>query len=227
MSVCSLADLKIKLGPRLLRSEQVAAAPGIPTGWLALDNYLLWSGFPKGAVSLMVSEAGGATTLWQQSAARITQRKQWVAWINGPLSQLTPWSLRQRQVELSKLICVSQPTDVKQMLWVLQELMSLCLFELIGCDLGDARLREHQVLKLKKLAMRYQTGLVLFTSSPQALRSSFYSLVLHFSKNQVIVHRALHRSTPHFLERTDLHADTLPLLTTGRLALGGRKLSHL
>ena len=222
---CTLEDLKYELRAQLVSPEQTTPPPGIPTGWSELDRFLLWHGFPKGEVSLMVSEAGGATTLWERSAAKITQQGQWVAWMNGPLSQLTPWSLRRRNVDLAKLLCVSQPgkgeTDVKQTLWALQELMSLCLFELIGCDLGHTWLKEHQVLKLKKLAMRYQTGLVLFTASASVLKSSFYSLVLHFQKENVIVHRALHRPTPYPLERRALYADTLPQLAAGRRALCG------
>jgi hypothetical protein len=116
------------------------------------------------------------------------------------------------------LLSVSSPRDDKQLLWALQELMSLCLFEMVGCDLGPLRLREHQVLKLKKLAMRYQTALVLFSST--LTLSPFYSLVLHFHGRDVVVRRALHRLTPHTLERRDLYADTLPQLATGRRALG-------
>jgi len=137
--------------------------------------------------------------------------------MNGPESDLSPWALRTKGVDLSRVLCVSAPTDTKQTLWALQELMSLCLFEMIGCDLGEHSFREHQILKLKKLAMRYQTAVVLITRSKQISRSSFYSLVLHFQKKQVIVNRALHRQTPHALERRDLYADTLPQLAAGRL----------
>jgi hypothetical protein len=217
----SLAQLKYDLGDKLVTPDRVLPPAGLSTGWPKLDRYLLWHGFPKGALSLMVSDAGGATTLWERSAALITQQQQWVAWVNGPKSNLTPWSLRHRGVDLSKLLAVSAPADTKQTLWALQELMSLCLFEMIGCDLGDAWLHEHQVLKLKKMAMRYQTGIVMFTSSPHVLKSSFYSLVLHFQKDQVIVNRALQRQTPYTLERRDLYADTLPQLAAGRTALCG------
>ena len=218
-----MAELKLKLGDNLVRPEHLTPPAGLSTGWPKLDQYLLWNGFPKGEVSLLVSEAGGATTLWEKSAALVTQQKQWVAWIDGPSSRLTPWSLRHRRVDLSRLLCVSQPRDTPQILWALQELMSLCLFELVGCDLGHTWLREHQILKLKKMAARYQTGLVLLTSSPEAyvLKSSFYALILQFHKNQVIVNRAQHRPTPYILTRSDLYADTLPQLAAGRRALCG------
>lgn len=213
--------LIVELGNKLVTSERVAPSPGLSTGWNSLDRFLLWHGFPKGALSLMLAEAGGSTTLWMRSAAQITKRGQWVAWINDEQTSLTPWALKHRGVDLSKLLCVSQPTDAKQTLWALQELMSLCMFEMIGCDLGKIDLREHQILKLKKLAMRYQTALVFISRSPRAVRSSSYSLILHFGRDHVLVDRALHRPTPHLIDRKDLYADTLPQLAAGRRALCG------
>lgn len=210
-----------ELGPKLKSCDQVSPPAGLSTGWIGLDRFLLWHGFPKGALTLMVSEAGGATTLWMQSAARVTAAGQWVAWINDRESILTPWSLRFRGVDLSKMLWISQPTDARQILWALQELMSLGLFEMIGCDLGDIRLKEHQVLKLKKLALRYGVAVVLLTRARGILKSPFYSLILHFEKDFVHIGRALHRPTPHTLERRDLYADTLPLLATGHQPLCG------
>ncbi len=217
----NLDDLRRELGPKLVDAGQVAPPPGVPTGWGNLDRYLLWNGFPKSSLSLLVSEAGGATSLWMQSAAKITAQGQWVAWINEGRSTLTPWSLRHKGVDLSKLLCVGEPSDEKQLLWAMQELMSLCLFEMVGCDLGPLRLREYQILKLKKLAMRFETALVFFSQDARILKSSHYSLIMHFQRDHVRIERALHRPTPHTLERRDLYADTLPQLAAGRRALCG------
>lgn len=214
-------ELIQELGLRLKRPEQIAPPPGLSTGWLSLDRFLLWHGFPKSALTLMIREAGGATTLWMQSAARVTSAGHWVAWIEDRECSLTPWSLRHRGVDLSRLLYVSQPTDERQMLWALQELMSLDLFEMIGCNLGSLRLREFQLLKLKKLALRHGVALVLLSRASTVLRSPLHSLVLRFEKDFVHVDRALHRPTPHTLERRDLYADTLPLLATGHHALCG------
>jgi recombination protein RecA len=221
MATLDLENLIRELGPKLVTPDRVVPPPGVPTGWAQLDRFLLWHGFPKAAVSLMVSESGGATTLWSRSAAEVTGAGKWAAWINDSATSLTPWSLRHRQVDLSKLLYVSAPADERQLLWCLQELMSLSLFELIGCDLGEWELKEHQILKLKKLAMRYQTAIVFITRKQPRRLSSFYSLILHFEKARVSVTRALHRSTPHTLERKDLYADTLPQLVSGRHALCG------
>ncbi len=215
------AELVSELGSQLVTCERVAPLPGLSTGWSTLDRFLLWQGFPKSALTLMVSDAGGATTLWMRAAAEVTKRGQWVAWINDGETSLTPWALRHHEIDLSKVLCVSQPANAKQTLWALQELMSLCLFEMIGCDLGKMNLREHQLLKLKKLAMRHQTALVFFTRSAHVQRSSIYSLIMHFGRDHVLVDRALHRPTPHILERKDLYADTLPQLAAGRRALCG------
>jgi hypothetical protein len=205
---------------RFLTPEQVAPPQGVPTGMKQLDQFLLWKGFPKSAVSLISSPVGmGATTLWLSAAHEVTAKKQWVAWVNGPDTQLTPWSLSRRGVDRSRLLWVSPPRDLRQTLWALQELMSLSLFELIGCDLGAQTLKEHQILKLKKICMRYQTALVLVSSSSHLMKSSFFSLILDFQKNHISIERALHKPTPTTIERRQLYADTLPQLAAGRKAL--------
>ena len=217
----TIEELKRELGPSLLTSEQIAPPPGLSTGWPNLDSSLLWRGFPKGAVSLMVSDAGGATSLWVRSAALVTGQGQWVAWVNDPDSSLTPWVLVHRGVDLSKILCVASPGDPRQLLWALQELMALCLFEMIGCDLGRHSFSEPQLLKLKRLAARYQTALVLTTHAPNVRASASCALVMHFGRQNVRIDRALHRPTPFTLERRDLYADTLPTLSAGHRALCG------
>ncbi|NJL26122.1 MAG: hypothetical protein HC902_13790 [Calothrix sp. SM1_5_4] len=182
---------------------------------------MLWRGFPKGAVSLMVNESGGATDLWLRAAAPVTRAGQWVAWINDQESELTPWALRRHKADMSKILCISPPGSDKRILWVMQELMSLCLFESIACDLGSVRLKDHHVLKLKKLAMRYQTAIILISHATAPRLSSFYSFILRFHKHRMTVLRALHRPTPFSLERRYLYADTLPQLAAGRRALCG------
>ena len=217
----SLAELRAELGSNLRQAEQVQPPAGLPTGWTGLDRYLLWHGFPKSAISLLIGESGGATSLWTRCATGVTKQKQWVAWMDDSHGFLTPWSLRHRQVELSRFLYVSPPTDLPQLLWALQELMSLGLFELIGCSLGDIQLKDHHILKLKRLALRYQTALVFITHQPPRRLSAFYSLILEFKRDHVYVRRALHRPTPYTLERRDLYADTLPQLAAGRRALCG------
>lgn len=221
MSRTALRELKKQLGPKLIPDAQVTPPPGLATGWAQLDRYLLWRGLPKGALTLLLSEAGGATDLWVRTASPVTRAGQWVAWINDSDSELTPWLLRRREMDLAKLLVVSAPKDTKQCLWAMQELLSLCLFEVVGCDLGRLHFSEVQALKLSRLARRYQTAVVLISRDLRPPRSSVYSLVMSFARQQVTVSRAQHRPAPYTLERRDLYADTLPLLAAGRRALCG------
>jgi hypothetical protein len=216
---CSLNELRKRLGESaIIASDRVQAQPGCPTDFAPLDRYLLWNGFPKGALSLLSGEAGlGATRLWLQAATHVTQQNRWAAWVNGIESELNCSALK--KVQLDKLLWVSAPVDIKQKLWALQELASLCLFEIIGCDLESHLLRDHQILKLKKIAIRYKVALILISRVQKS--SPFFSLAIEFDKNNMTVVRALHRAPPHVMERRELYADTLPLLASGRSALSG------
>lgn len=220
----SLRELKKSLGENLVSPEQVQSRPGCPTGLASFDNFLLWKGFPKGALSLVSGETGlGATHLWLRAAASLTQANKWVAWVNGQENELNGAALK--TLKLDKLLWISSPVDVKQKLWALQELCSLCLFELIGCDLEHDILKTGQVLKLKKIALRYQVALVLFSRTQKS--HPFFALAMEMTSKNLTVARALHRPTPYFIERRELYADTLPQLAAGRNAFGRGKLSHL
>lgn len=210
-----LSELKKSLGEgALVTPEKVQASPGCPTGIHALDGFLLWRGFPKGALSLLTGEVGmGATRIWLQAAARVTNDGRWAAWVNGNEGELNGATVG-KKLNLERLFCVGEPVDLPQTLWALQELSSLCLFDLIGCDLGRRRLRTGQILKLKRIAQRYQVALVLFSRVQES--HPFFSLAMQLDKNSISVVRALHRPTPHHLERRDFYADTLPQLTAGR-----------
>lgn len=215
-----LDELKSELGSSLIPADHIRCPEGCPTGFTPLDRFLLWRGFPKGALSLLRGPGGlGATHLWIQAARAVTQNRRWAAWIDHPQTQINPWRLRHQNVALDRLLYVGPPKDFRQTLWALQELCSLNLFDLIGCSLCDGRLSSSQILKMKRLALRYQVAMVFF--SPTQKTHSAFSLVLNFQKETVSVERALHRPTPHILERRNFYADTVPLLATGRSALCG------
>ena len=220
-----IAELRKLLGESALVSpEKVQSKPGCSTGIASFDNFLLWKGFPKGALSLIQGEVGmGATHLWLEAAARLTHAGKWAAWLNGRESQLNGAALR--KLKLDKLLWISAPADLKQKLWALQEVCSLCLFDLIGCDLESESLRVGQILKLKKIALRYQVALVLFSRTQRS--HPFFPLAIEMTSKDLKVVRALHRPTPHLIERRELYADTLPQLAAGRSAFRRRKLPHL
>lgn len=212
--------LKEPLQNFLVRPEEIKTRQGLPTGYSELDQFLLWQGLPKGAVSLFVGQPGhGATSLWGQTALSLTQQEKWAAWVNGPAQTLCPWDWWQKKMNFAKLVVVSAPDNRRKLLWALHELLALSLFDLIGCDLGDTQLSDIDVLKLTRHTRRMQSALVLMSANPFVRRSSFYSCILNFSQRQLKIERAQHRLTPHTLPRSNNYADFVPQLTQNRKAL--------
>lgn len=204
----------------LIPAEKLRPPPGISTGMNSLDRFLLWNGIPKGALSSLNGTKGwGATSLWVQMASALTKQNKHVAWVESAHTQLNPWHLRQKDVDLKNLFVVSAPRDLKQLLWALQELCSLDLFEMVTCSLDRHLLKDHQLLKLKRLARRHQTAVVFL--SERSWTHPHLDVSLSFHKDRILVVRALHRPTPHILERREPHAHALPEFVPKRKVFGG------
>lgn len=206
-------DLAEKHGLELLRDEQVKPAQGLATGCFALDEFLASGGFPCGEISLLEStEGAGASTLWLECAARITQNGQRAAWVEGDF-KLNPIAAFQRGVDLRNLFIVGaggQQTP-KQRLWILQELFSSNLFDIIGCDLGGARLPLRESRSLLTQARRSGTALVIFSRHSHAAQHEIASVVLSLNgepaNKTVLVLRAAHRPVPSQIKRRPQHVD--------------------
>ncbi len=212
----SIEELRSSLGLKLVRPEGVRAPDGLPTGWSALDQYVLWQGFPKGALSLLHGPSGlGATSLWIQAASRITQSTRWCAWLSSSQGQLSPWALRKHNVALRHLVVISAPKNAEQRLWALQELLSLSLFESVACDLGTETMRDHHLVQLRQLSARAQCATVLISQRPLPRSAARFALVGEFTSQGLNLTRALHRPIPHLLPRRDQYADLMPQLTQG------------
>lgn len=205
---------------KLLTPEMISHPEGLPTGLKALDEHLLWKGIPKGQLSSLGGRLGlGATSLWAQTAAAVSQKKKRVAWIEHDQSLLNPWNLKLQGVSLSQLFWVSKPKDLKQKLWVLQELCSLDAFEMIGCPLHKELPKDHQLLKLKRLAQKHKVAIVFLPQNPWP--HPHLALSVHFQKTQLVILRASHRPAPHHIERRDLHANPLFEPVSDRKSLSG------
>lgn len=230
-----LQRLKAELGKQLICDPaQLKRPEGIPTGLKELDQFLLWNGFPKGALSILTGKPGlGATSLWLGAAAQVTKQGRWAVWVDQSRNtasadretQLFPLHLWQRELALSRLVTIEAPEETeakagrsaKKLLWLLQELMASTLFDLIGCDLGQVRLRDTQVRQLEKQARRFNTALVFIAGAePKAgigssqvtgryqtsvWNPALYSLVVNFKAGEIEVARALHKPTPHLIKR--------------------------
>lgn len=216
-------QLEAEMPDAFVAQEKVRAPLGWPTGITQIDDYLIWNGIPKGALSLFTGKLGqGATSAWIEAATNVISQGKWAAWISSD-AQLFPIPLKQRNVDLSKLLVVEAPQDSEKVLWLLQELMSSTIFDIIGCDLGEVNLREHQLQKLKNQARAVQTSVVLFSQNARAQkyknRSSLYSLVLNFKKSEILIERALHRPTPQSISRRLSYAQ-FTLHTSNRIDIG-------
>jgi replicative DNA helicase len=240
MSSLAVEQLKDLLGDKLCSPEQVKAPEGVPTGFENLDRFLLWNGLPKGALSLFSGALGtGATTLFIESAARVIANGKWAAWVNGDIP-LSPLPLAQKGVNLGRFVTIqpdvsshgSAQSAEKQkapdkarsahLFFILQELLSSTIFELVGCDLGSLQFKEHQLRKLQAQARDANVALVLISQNPNVSRlasarrrtlffrqdsaASIFSLILQFETKRIVIERALHRQTPHSLSRSLTYA---------------------
>lgn len=215
----SLFDLKEKLGNNLVALDQLKPPQGIATGVDVIDDFLLWRGIPKGDLTLLCGKPGtGATSLWLQTAVQVQKQKKWVAWINSDW-ELFPTAAVTKNINLEKLLVVRKPEETSQLFWILQEMISSSLFEMIGCHLLEGNLKNHQLQKLKKLARTHNVALVLMSNSKSWASHSLFSLVIDCQGDFYTIRRASHRPTPFNIPGGLIHADLMSQLTTNTRSL--------
>jgi hypothetical protein len=251
----AVEQLRDLLGNKLCSPEEVKAPEGVPTGNEELDRFLFWHGLPKGALTLLSGAIGtGATCLWIEAAARTVNAGKWVAWINNEIP-LSPLPLSQKGVNLGHFVSIqpdvssdraacssaqiepvggnvsrnnraSEKERSARLFFILQELLSSTLFELVGCDLGDQQLKEHQLRKLQAQARMANVALVFISQNSNVARvvsadvsaplsgnrrhaplysgsaASVFSLIIQIEKKQITIERCLHRQTPHKFPRS-------------------------
>lgn len=233
-SAFDVRELKRRFATYLREPDHLRKPEGLATGLNVFDRFLSWGGLPKGALSLFCGSLGtGATSLWLEAAAHVTHRGCWAAWVNHD-TPLSPLSLHHKGMNLQRFVTIEpamnegSQTSINQnkLFWLLQELMSSSLFELIGCDLGRMRLKEHQIRKLQAQARDAHVALVFISQlhpATQFFRSgsmaSVFSLIATFEKRRILIERALHRPTPHAFSRSVNYA-RFTLHTGDRIGLG-------
>lgn len=188
-------------------AEQLQPPPGLVTGVPVLDNFLLWKGVPQGDLSLFQGAPGtGATSLWIRIVQNVHAQNKWAAWINGD-SQLFPAHLTQNKVNLKKLLVVKEPQENEQLFWILQELITSSLFEVIGCNLKELVLKNHQLQKLKRLCRLHKVALIFLNKKTARFNNPLFSLMIHFQRDFITIQRALHRPTPFNIAGSMIHAN--------------------
>jgi len=95
----------------------------LSTGYLALDNQLHYSGWPKGALSeLLLSDNGiGEIRLLSPLLARLNQQPGHVCWINPPFIPYAP-ALTNQSIDLNKMVIV-RSRSLPQTIWSAQQAM--------------------------------------------------------------------------------------------------------
>ncbi len=212
--LAQVLDLKQKLSNSLVSLQQLRPPAGVATGVDVIDDFLLWRGIPKGDITLLSGKPGaGATSLWIQSAAKLQAEKKWAAWINSDW-ELMPSALKAKNINLEKLLVVSKPQDNAQLFWILQEMISSTLFDLIGLHVQEGSLKIHQLQKLKKLARTHQVALVIISHAKTWATNPLFSLVIDCQGDFYTVKRALQRPTPFTIPGGLVHADLMSQLAT-------------
>lgn len=207
--IARVAGLREEMGSLLCGMERLQPPEGLATGVDVFDDFLLWRGIPKGDLSLFLGRPGtGATSLWLRTAQQIHAQKKWVAWVNSDWD-LLPNSALARSLRLDRLLVVKKPKENRQLFWILQELVTSSLFEMVGCHLPEALLKNHQLQKLKKLARLHHVALVLISHAKNWSVNPLFGLVIECGRDFFTVRRALHRPTPFTVSGGLVHADLL------------------
>ncbi|UYL10220.1 recA protein [Bdellovibrio sp. SKB1291214] len=192
---------------QFVSADQLKPPEGVPTGVRTLDDFLLWKGIPKGDLSLFQGSPGtGATSLWVSMTQKAHEDNKWVAWVNGG-TQLLPAHLMSRQINLKKLLVVKEPKEAEQLFWILQELVTSSLFEVIGCELKEMFFKNHQLQKLKKLCRFHKVALIFVCHKVSKFVNPLFSLIIQFQRDFITIQRALHRPTPFTVAGSMVYAN--------------------
>ncbi len=199
-------------GITFIKAENLQPRLGLKTGIEKIDSFLLWQGIPLGELSLFQGLPGsGSTSLWTQCLSQVHKNNKWAAWINNDCN-LFPAHLQHLQIDLGKLLVAKTPASDNQLFWLLQELISSELFEIIGCTLNSLSLKKHQLQKLKRLCKTYKVSLVFINQKPLPYIDPLFALCIDFLKDSLTIQRALHRPTPFHIKGNIVHASLMPQL---------------
>lgn len=212
-------ELSEKFSVQFLSENEVSPPEGLPTGIDSIDSYLLWGGLPKGDLSLIHGKPGTGATSVALSAIREVQKKgKWAAWINSDW-ELVPSHLMKKKIDLRKLLVVKKPEQDEQLFWILQELITSSLFDLVSFHLREGILKWHQLQKLKKLARAHHVALVVISHADRLVIQPLFSFILDCQKEFMTIRRASHRPVPFTFLGGKIHANFVLELTSNTRAL--------
>lgn len=166
---------------KIWRANETAVSPTITTGLPLLDGFLPGHGWPRTALTevLTTSEGVGALSLVLPAVARLTE-KQWAIWICPPHVPYAP-ALQAAGVVLERLLIIepdeATTADTEYRLWVFEQALR---FADCGVAMVWLEAAEHMRLRRLQLAceqgqtwgVMFRPGAFAAQASPAALRVS-------------------------------------------------------
>lgn len=133
-------------------SRPSAIRDGAPSGFPALDRLLYGDGWPRGALTeLLTAHPGsGELRLLLPLLAELGRRRSWQLWIDPPFIPYAP-ALLQAGIDLEYLVIV-RPGDRRQLLWVCAQALGSSGCGAVLCWPGTRPLRYAELRKLQVAA---------------------------------------------------------------------------
>ena len=168
-------------------NQQEQAYPAVTSGFTELDAELPGGGWPRGALTeIMTDQEGiGELQLLMPALARMSQEGRWVALIAPPYVPYAP-ALAIHGIDLSHVLVIRPKTNQQDSLWAVEQALRAGTCGAViswSRDISDKQLRRLQLAAEEGDAMG-----VLFRpvqcakqSSPAALRLQLKSLYSHLS----------------------------------------------
>jgi len=153
-------------------SVSAATAPGVPSGFAALDALLPWRGWPPGSLCEILEERpGGAFALVQPLLASLSAQPRWLLLIAPPLLPYAP-ALAASGLDLSRLAVVRATDEVA---WAAEQGLrsGACSGVLVwGGRWETASLRRLQLAAAggDAIALLFRSTAVVAENSPAVLR---------------------------------------------------------
>jgi hypothetical protein len=142
-----------------------AAPPGIPTGWVELDGLLAGHGWPRGAVTeiLTTGPGAGGLQLLMPSLAQLGREAGWIAFVAPPLLPYAP-ALAAGGMALERLLVV-RPGTADGALWAVEQALRS---EACSAVLAWPAALERAVLRRLQLAAEAGAALAFLFRPPDA-----------------------------------------------------------
>ena len=170
---------------KVWRAGEIAASPGIPSHFPALDGLLANRGWPRSALTEILTdqEGIGALRLVLPALANMSQT-QWLVWVCPPYVPYAP-ALQAAGIALERMLIVDpgekQKADQEYLLWVFEQALRFA-----DCGVALTWLNTANHIRLRRLqlaAEQGQTWGVIFRPLSFATQASPASLRLSLSPN--------------------------------------------